>query len=294
MIISPNTQLGLRFKENNVKVNFLELMKNYFLKKVEFNHTAIKILEEGNDGVDLEHLTDEQVRERIKLLEELHASIPKHVDSKNIREKVTELVGSDLTVIINDTDSSYYLICDSVYSCAELIKINDNFTGRTIKDIKLGKYTYLLGKNRMIRFICVVGAINGYYYDDKEQKAFEWGIEMENGGYFFPPEYDKEFTDIMRILTFVELGDIEVKILEAGKNNGKSKNDGKIHNSSPKTVYVVDSSWNQIIIRTEGFAVRGHFKLQPCGVNSADRKLIWIAAFEKLGYKRRPKAEIAS
>lgn len=29
-----------------------------------------------------------------------------------------------------------------------------------------------------------------------------------------------------------------------------------------------------------------------CGVNMSDRKLIWIDAFEKQGYKRKPKARI--
>ena len=97
---------------------------------------------------------------------------------------------------------------------------------------------------------------------------------------------------IMQLLSFVELSDIEVTLLNPMKNNGRHKRDGKITNNSPKTVYVVDSSWNKIVMRTDGFAVRGHFRLQPCGPGRMDRKLIWIDAFEKHGYKRKPTAEI--
>ncbi len=290
MIISKNSQLGLRFKDNDVKINFLTLMKGYFENEIGLNENVIKLLEQI-PSKDMENITSEEANERIKLIEDIKASLPEQKDTDKIREKVTLLVGDD-TVIITEDTSLYFLICESVYKCAELIKINDNFSGRTIKDIKIGKYTYLLGKNKMIRFVCVVGAIRGFYYDSVEQKAFDWGIEMDGGGYFFGRGYDKEFTDIMRILTFVELGDVEVKMIESGKSNGLKDKTEKIHNSSNKTVYVVDSSWNQILIRTEGFAVRGHFKLQPCGINSADRKLIWIDAFEKYGYKRKPRAEI--
>ncbi len=96
----------------------------------------------------------------------------------------------------------------------------------------------------------------------------------------------------MKIMIFIELGDIEIVEILKGRNNGKPKSNGKITNTSEYTVYVVDSSWNKLIIRTDGFAVMGHFRLQPCGINFSDRKLIWINAFEKHGYKRSPKAKI--
>lgn len=47
----------------------------------------------------------------------------------------------------------------------------------------------------------------------------------------------------------------------------------------------LDSRWFRNIVRSEGFAVRGHFRLQPKKANGEwTRELIWINDFEKHGY----------
>jgi hypothetical protein len=48
-----------------------------------------------------------------------------------------------------------------------------------------------------------------------------------------------------------------------------------------------DCGWYTTIIRNEGFSVKGHFRLQPCGVGKKDKKLIYIHEFQKHGYVRR-------
>lgn len=283
MVISYNSQLGLRFREPEMKVELLDLMKDYLENELGITRGFLEQLR----GLPTDENGNLQIGE--DMLSEWQLS---RLDNNNeVRNKVSAILGVD-TNLIDDDDSLYYFICDSVYKAAELIRINDNFSGRTIKDINFGKYTYLMGKNRMVRFVVRRGVMRGFYFNDSDKKAFEFGIEMEDGGYFFQKGFEKEFSTIMQVLTFVELGDIEIKILEAGRNNGGKKNVDKVTNTSNKTVYVVDSSWNQIIIRTTGFAVRGHFRLQSCGEAMKDRKLIWINAFEKHGYKRRPTGEI--
>lgn len=292
MVISCNSQLGLRFKDKAQKVAFMEIFQKMLETKIDLNKKEaerLRIIIENleNDPSSKDDYTDEY-NEIIK-----NERIPCFIDETNAKDKVSKILPENhfQDIVLNDK-CSYYFICDSVYKAAELIKVSSGFTGRTLKDINFGSYVYLMGKNRMIKFCVFNGGIKGFYYDDKENKVFEWGIEMEDGGYFYEGGFDNEFTTIMRVLTFVELGDIEILELLGGRNNGGKKNEDKITNTSNNTVYVVDSSWNKIIIRTTGFAVRGHFRLQPCGHNMADRKLIWIDAFEKIGYKRRPKAEI--
>lgn len=314
MMISYNSQLGLRFKEKSIKMIFFNDYHDCLSNKLSRLQESRKEFEEKHNilssfvkkqesGVEL---TEEEKSIMNKLLSEEDGIIAPLDNQRKIKDIVCEALGNKSEIVIvnekqktiennclaSDAESSYYFICDSVYKCAELIKIKENFTGRTLKDINFGKYTYLLGKNKMLRFVVGLGAIAGFYYDDKKKDIFWWGIETNDGKYYFDEGYDKIFSWIMQILTFVELGDIEIKILEGGKNNGGKKNEDKIHNSSNKTVYVVDSTWNKIIMRTTGFAVRGHFRLQACGEGLKDRKLIWIDAFEKLGYKRKPKAEI--
>jgi hypothetical protein len=135
-------------------------------------------------------------------------------------------------------------------------------------------------------------AIRGCYWDREKHIAFEVGFDLELDKYFAPFAYEAEWLRVIKLMIFVELGDIEVEFIEKGRNNKKPKKEGKITNDSEYNVYVVDSSWNKLIIRTDGFAVRGHFRLQPCGEGMKDRKLIWIDAFEKHGYKRTPRAKI--
>lgn len=276
MVISTNTQLGLLFKRKEVKFKVLHHVKEYHENELKDKEAQIKILEE-------------KIKEREKLQDEIPDDSLDYIIGENTKVIVKgETDYSNL--IIKDDDSSYYLICPSVYKAAEMIKIGVNFTSRTLKDIKFGKYTYLMGKHQMVRFICEIGYIYGFYYDDKADVMFEWVLDINSGNYNFPGNFEKEFSSIMQILTFVELGDIEVKILNSMKTNGAKDKKDKIYNSSENTIFVVDSSWNQLIIRSEGFAVRGHFKLQPCGEGLRDRKLIWVDAFMKHGYTRKPKA----
>jgi hypothetical protein len=51
----------------------------------------------------------------------------------------------------------------------------------------------------------------------------------------------------------------------------------------------LDSTWFTTIVRSEGFKVGGHFRMQPFGKNLSDRKLIWISPFDKNGYTRKAK-----
>ena len=62
-----------------------------------------------------------------------------------------------------------------------------------------------------------------------------------------------------------------------------------LKNTAPFPVNYLDCSWLRTIVRTDGFLVRGHFRLQPCGEKHRDRKLIYIEPFQKYGYVRRAK-----
>ena len=294
MVISYNTQLGLRFKDEDVKVDFLKLMREYLENELGLTQELIEklsILPVGEKAINENGTINLQLtEEQAQYFERTRNDIPENKNENKVRAFVTKAIGD--VDIVGDENSFYYFICDSVYKAAELIKVSSGFTGRTLKDIAFGKYTYLLGKYRMVRFLVGLNAIKGFYYDTEKRVVFEWGIEMENGEYYCSHNRSAEFSEIMRILTFVELGDIEIKEIPGGQNNGKAKKNGKITNTSIKTVFVVDSNWNTLVIRTDGFAVRGHYRLQPCGTNFADRKLIWIDAFEKHGYKRRPTGDI--
>jgi hypothetical protein len=285
MVISYNSQLGLRFSDKKIKSECLTIQMKYLESKLDGLNKVIEIAQK-----DLKDLLHDELVLYNDLVNDFSSRIQQKEDNDETAKMADDKI--DLMDLLSDDGTSYYYICDSVYKAAALIKIGEKFTGRTLKDINFGKYTYLMGKHRMIRFVCAFDIIKGIYYDELNKKAFQFAIDIDNGNYSFHKDFDLEFSMAMQIMAFVELGDIEILELQGGKNNGGKKNEDKITNTSKNTVYVVDSSWNKIIIRTTGFAVRGHYRLQPCGEGMIDRKLIWISAFEKSGYKRSPKAEI--
>jgi hypothetical protein len=307
MKISKGTQLGLMFGDKGIKLSFfeayiksqensLEQIRNVLSaleKRMERGKEAIKVLDNGGFALDFDdnETADDIINNFVKYNKTDVIGDLQYEPTISLNKSETKIVTH--SGLLHEDNCRNYLICESVFKAAELVKIGGNFTSRTFKDVYLGVYTYLLGKTQMVRFKVGIGLINGFYYDSEKGITFDFFLNISTGSFLLEGVYDEKiFTSIMKIMTFVELGDIEIVTLEAGRNNGKPKNAGKITNTANNTVYVVDSSWNQMIIRTTGFAVRGHFRLQPCGPENIDRKLLWISAFEKHGYKRRPKAEI--
>lgn len=278
MIVNKNSQLGLRFKDNDVKIQFFKDHKEIIQGLLNNIQNVIQNVERNEEGEAV--FTEEDYL--------MYSDIPRR---REVKEKIGSGIGKtiDLT-FMDDEKSKYYLISKSVLEPAKMIKIGENFSTRILKSVNFGLHTYLMGKHEMCRFLCGVGFIKGWYWNELTKVVCEFGFAIdENEYYVHNDKHIPEFSRITQLMTFIELGDIEVVMLESGRNNGKLKNNGKITNESNFKVYIVDSTWNQLIIRTDGFAVRGHFRLQSCGIGHKDRKLTWIGAFEKHGYKRQPR-----
>lgn len=284
MVISKNSQLGLMMNDLFVKKEFLELLGERLSYMINALQNAKSRVNESGELVST--VTFEDADE--KYSDQLNNSILDEEYHKKMEHNKDVYIFD----LLKESNIKNYLICNGVEKCSKMIRVGDNFSSRALSNIKFGIYNYLLGKNEMCIFWVGKGYIKGWYWNREKRIAFEYSFDLDSGKYLFDPKYPQEFIKIAKILTFVELGDIEVITLDKGRNNGKPKNGGKITNTSEYTVYVVDSSWNKLIIRTEGFAVMGHFRLQPCGINHVDRKLIWINAFEKHGYTRKPKSSI--
>lgn len=95
---------------------------------------------------------------------------------------------------------------------------------------------------------------------------------------------------LILILNFIKYAPIEVKFLGAGK---RAKDIScKYANDTKSNINILDSTWFTTLVKSEGFKVRGHFRLQPCGEGMKDRKLIWINDFEKEGYTRHFKRPV--
>lgn len=90
-------------------------------------------------------------------------------------------------------------------------------------------------------------------------------------------------------LILKKYGEVETVLVGAGVKRKVPETEEVIVNKAPFSITQLDSSWLKTIIRTEGFMVRGHFRLQPYGTGRTQRKLIYIEPFEKHGYTRTAK-----
>ena len=124
-----------------------------------------------------------------------------------------------------------------------------------------------------------------FVYLSKEDKDFRERIWKG----FIDQQRDSSWwiADLMCFKTFLKYADIETKIV-----NGKRKENHlgqKYVNETIYKVQILDSTYFTTISRTEGFGVRGHFRLQPFGSNLSNKKLIWITDYQKTGYTKQAK-----
>ncbi len=100
-----------------------------------------------------------------------------------------------------------------------------------------------------------------------------------------------QFLFIFGLLLFSNFCEVETKIVEAGKKS-LHKNE-KYVNETKMPIEILDSTWFTTLIRSEAFTVGaesgGFFRWQRYGQNLSQRKIIWVAPFEKHGYTRKAK-----
>lgn len=92
--------------------------------------------------------------------------------------------------------------------------------------------------------------------------------------------------DVSLIHLFKSYASVETKFVEAKSKIMKGLK--KYQNDTSLDITYLTSKWFTNIVRSEGFAVRGHFRLQPKKINGEwTKELIWIKDFEKHGYTHR-------
>lgn len=84
------------------------------------------------------------------------------------------------------------------------------------------------------------------------------------------------------ISMFKTYADVETKFLKPKQRIKEI--DCKYVNDTELDLTYLDCKWFTNLIKSDGFKVRGHFCLQPCGVGLKNKKLIWINDFDKNGY----------
>lgn len=148
-------------------------------------------------------------------------------------------------------------------------------------------YTYSITEN------CVYCSVNARKGDDTDRTFFSTSQTGFSDYLNSVENRDDLFIALLHglaLLVLLKNGRVET-VLAASNTKRKipEVENGVLMNSTPFPIRYIDSSWLKTIIRTEGFLVRGHFRLQPHGIGRSERKLIYIQPFKKHGYVRRAK-----
>jgi hypothetical protein len=96
------------------------------------------------------------------------------------------------------------------------------------------------------------------------------------------------YSRFLVVVTYLELTDVTYDILLGGMSFGTNKQ-GKVKNDTRNKYILVNTNWNTTIVRLDEFSVRGHYRLQPCGVGRKQYKYIFIEPYTKGGIKRLAK-----
>jgi hypothetical protein len=249
-------------------------------------------------------LTDEELT-----LDMIEAHMPGIIDKfLDGEHNLTDREKSQLKTL-NDTispiDQEAFYITDTIVDKIGMLKTkpqeNGHYDWKVFNHLPDQKKTFIYSNNSLIRvsirngFLCFCWIdakksekSNGFDLEfhlfNLEQKTQRFSSNWEINSYVGELE-----EKIFRLLCFFYLAENEMIIVEPGKKYGTKKAGKLINTFENIPVTIVNSNWNITSIRTEGFSVSGHFRLQPCGPGLTETKLILIEPFEKNGYVRKAK-----
>lgn len=95
--------------------------------------------------------------------------------------------------------------------------------------------------------------------------------------------FGQKIMSLVLISMFRSYASVETKYVAP---KSKINYEGKCRNDTNLGITYLTSKWFTNLVRSEGFKVRGHFRLQPKKNNDGEwtKELIWIDSFEKSGY----------
>lgn len=200
-------------------------------------------------------------------------------------------------VLLPENQKAYY-ITNTIHNLLSLIKIK-NYDWSIFKQIDK-KYTFIFTQSRLLRVNFRDTSIDFFYLGgttEDKLSYLQFYIDRKTGiasTEFRGLDDSAMKAECYRLLCFFFFSENDERIVNAGKSYGTRKQDDALSNDLNVPVTIVNSNWNITSIRTAGFNVSGHFRLQPCGPQFSDTKMIFIEPFKKHGYVRRATKELLS
>jgi hypothetical protein len=220
--------------------------------------------------------------------------------SRSVDEKDKALILLIIHKFITNK-SKKYLLSDTALQSANSIKFGDSFDFKFLSNVIDGTcVTFMLGSEFVFKYQKIGKDIFGLQvnvtkYDNTGKELIKYRlfkIDTETGDLFIEgiennPLADKEFSMFIKLVIFTELAELKTVIIQPGKTSGNTRSSGKFANGSKYPIVSVDVNWTITTVRTTGFKVKKHMRIQPCGKSRMGKKLIWIEEYDKDGYIRR-------
>lgn len=208
---------------------------------------------------------------------------------KDYKDSVPEVSEDTVTLIkkiINIDGNKSYYITNSIINNLDLLKIDTN-NWEILDGRPNAKYTFIFSDGSFLRLL-IDDRDFLFYYVSRIGKD-------TSASYFYHSFYDnKESGDFafkkdfwFKLLCFFFYSQNKEIIVSPGKSYGTRKQMDSLSNDSKYPITIVNSNWNVTSIRLHGFNVSGHFRLQPCGFQFSETKMIFIEPFKKNGYVRK-------
>lgn len=196
-------------------------------------------------------------------------------------------------VMLDISDVKVYLIRKTVQDICEKINFKEEKKFDYLDKMGGGNQMLILDETRFYKFYRQGSRIVVCYFNREgaEYRYTMFNFELDEK-YEAKPN-DPNVAEIERrfiqLLMFLEYAPHETILLDSGQKNG-TRNEEKVINDSDFRLTVVDSAWNKVIIRTDGFVVGadsgGFLALRAYGEGRYQRRFVWIMPYEKHGYTR--------
>lgn len=217
----------------------------------------------------------------------LNQSFKRNIDSF---KKITYVSKEYYEASLRVREKLTLLMKDIVLNCIDNIHINGTFIVHD-KVCFIKQNLYKDSEDHHLAFLCFnkAGMPLAYYETGipGQEGTFMWISNIWNAG--------KDTQSIQAVLSemmamvgvihfFQSYAQVETKFVQAKSDvrSGLSR----YQNNTGLDITYLTSKWFTNIVRSEGFEVSGHFRLQPKKVNGEwTKELIWIMPFKKHGYR---------
>lgn len=203
-------------------------------------------------------------------------------------------------LVFGDGDPIMYLFTDNIMSQCSKLKMTEKEIVFIIKH--LSKITESNSDaSYLTTMMCFLFKGGFYRFTVGQERCYFVRMWINEGGYISYTAYrlgvvgigdhiNDHVKELFQMLSFFFFSELKTIELKPGQKKGTRKNGN--YNATKSNITIVDSNWNITSVRTEGFGVTGHFRMQPCGKGNKNRKITWVNSYQKYGYIRKSKKQI--